>query len=80
MGVKVSGEEGYQVLIGGGADQDQGLARELIPAIKFSDLPPVVEALFQAFTQRRAPNESFLSFTRRHSIAELKSFCTSQEA
>jgi ferredoxin-nitrite reductase len=80
MGVKVSGEEGYQVLIGGGADQDQGLARELIPAIKFSDLPPVIEALFQAFTQHRAPNESFLSFTRRHTIAELKSFCTSHEA
>jgi len=80
MGVKVSGEEGYQVLLGGGADQDQGLARELIPAIKFSDLPPVIEALFKAFTQHRVPNESFLSFTRRHTIAELRSFCTSQEA
>ena len=39
MGVKVSGEEGYQVFIGGGADNDQGLARELIPAIRFTDLP-----------------------------------------
>ncbi len=36
MGVKVGGEEGYQVLIGGGADNDQGLARELISAIRFS--------------------------------------------
>ena len=79
MGVKVSGGEGYQVLIGGGTDQDQGLARELISAIKFSDLPPVIEALFQAFTQQRAPDESFLSFTRRHRIAELQSFCNPQE-
>ena len=39
MGVKVGGEEGYQVLIGGGADQDQGLARELIPAIRFTGTP-----------------------------------------
>ena len=43
MGVKVSGEEGYQVLIGGGADNDQGLARELIPSIRFTDLPPKLE-------------------------------------
>jgi ferredoxin-nitrite reductase len=80
MGVKVGGEEGYQVVIGGGSDQDQGLARELIPAIKFSDLPPVMENLFHAFTLHRRPEESFLDFSRRHNIAELKAFCIRQEA
>ncbi len=80
MGVKISGEEGYQVLIGGGADQDQGLARELLPAIRFTDLPARMESLFAAYTQRREPEESFLSFTRRHQIAELQSFCSPQEA
>jgi hypothetical protein len=25
--------------------------------------------------ERRNPNETFLDFSRRHSIAELKSFC-----
>ena len=30
LGTKVGGEEGYQVVIGGGSDQDKGLARELI--------------------------------------------------
>ncbi len=48
LGTKVRGEEGYQVVIGGGSDQDQGLARELIPSIPFSDLPPVMERLFYA--------------------------------
>ena len=80
MGVKVGGEEGYQVVIGGGSDQNQGIARELIPAIRFSDLPPVMESLFHAFALRRAPEESFLDFSRRHSITELKLFCTPQEA
>jgi ferredoxin-nitrite reductase len=80
MGVKVGGEEGYQVVIGGGSDQDQGLARELIPAIKFSDLPAVVENLFHAFTLHRKPEESFLEFSHRHNITELKSFCTRPEA
>ncbi len=79
MGVKVGGDEGYQVLIGGGADQDQGLARELIPAIRFAELPPKMESLFAAYTQLRNSEESFLTFTRRHSIAELQSFCNLQE-
>ncbi len=79
MGIKVEGEEGYQVFLGGGADHDQGLARELIPAIRFTDLPPAMEQLFHAFTKHRQPNESFLDFTRRHDITQLKSFCTIKE-
>jgi ferredoxin-nitrite reductase len=79
MGIKVGGEEAYQVLIGGGADQDQGLARELVPAIRFSELPTTMDRLFTAYTQHRKPEESFLVFTRRHTIAELQSFCNPQE-
>jgi ferredoxin-nitrite reductase len=79
MGLKVGGEEGYQVVIGGGSDRDQGIARELIPAIKFSDLPPVMEQLFHSYNTRRSTEESFLDFARRHSITELQSFCATQE-
>jgi ferredoxin-nitrite reductase len=74
MGVKVSGEEGYQVVLGGGADSDQAIARELIPAIKFTDLQPKLEGLFTAYTAQRSPGETFLDFTRRHSIAQLQQF------
>jgi ferredoxin-nitrite reductase len=79
MGVKVGGDEGYQVVIGGGSDQDQGLARELISAIKFTDLPPVMDRLFHAYTSGKNPGESFLYFSRRHNLAELKAFCALQE-
>jgi ferredoxin-nitrite reductase len=79
LGVKASGEEGYQVVIGGGADQDQELARQLIPAIRFTDLPEKIYGLFAAYTQLRQNNETFLHFTRRHNIAELQSFCNQQE-
>lgn len=75
MGVKVSGEEGYQVVLGGGAGADEGLARELIPAIKFSELTPVMLNLFAAYTARRSSDESFLHFTRRHTIDKLRKFC-----
>ncbi len=78
MGVKVGGEEGYQVLLGGGSDQDQGLGRELISAIKFTDLPPVMDRLFGAYTASRTDDESFLDFTRRHEIAELRTMCIAE--
>lgn len=79
LGTKIGGEEGYQVVIGGGCDQDKGLARELIPAIPFREMPPVLERLFSAYTERRRGDESFLEFSRRHSIEELKSFCEVME-
>jgi ferredoxin-nitrite reductase len=75
MGVKVGGEEGYQVLIGGGADGDQGLGRELISAIRFNDLGPRLDGLFHAYLSQRKACETFLEFTRRHEITALRSFC-----
>lgn len=79
LGSKVGGEEGYQVLIGGGSDERQGLGRELISAIRFSDLPPVMERLFQAFEERRREDESFLTFARRHEIEQLKEMISLKE-
>lgn len=80
MGVKVGGEEGYQLVLGGGSDRDQGLARELISAIKFCELEPVLHRLFNAYRENALSNESFLDFTRRHQIAELKRFCQFEES
>jgi ferredoxin-nitrite reductase len=80
MGVKVGGEEGYEVVIGGGADEDQGLAREVIPAIRYAELWPALERLFEAYAERRIGEESFLQFTRRHTTDELKSFFAMKEA
>ncbi len=79
LGAKVAGEEGYQVVVGGGSDQDAGLARELIPAISFRDLGPALDGLFAAYRQHKNTDESFLQFTRRHSIEELRSFTKVEE-
>jgi len=79
LGTKVNGEEGYQVVIGGGSDREQGLARELIPSIAYSELPPQLESLFAAYEQKRNPKESFLEFSRRHDIPQLQSFLTAKE-
>jgi ferredoxin-nitrite reductase len=63
----------------GCSDSDQAIGRELIPTIKFRDLPPVMEQLFHSYTTQRNPEESFLDFTRRHTITELQSFYATQE-
>jgi ferredoxin-nitrite reductase len=67
------------VVVGGGSDTEKGLARELIPAVAYRDLPPVIESLFAAYMERRSPGESFLEFSRRHSIDELQAFLTAKE-
>ena len=51
----------------------------LISAILFSHLPPVMERLFGAYIDHRRPSETFLDFSRRHSIPELKSFCVAEK-
>jgi ferredoxin-nitrite reductase len=69
LGTKVGGAEGYQVVIGGGSDQDRGLARELITAIPISELPAVMDQLFSGYMEQRNTDESFLEFSRRHTVS-----------
>jgi ferredoxin-nitrite reductase len=38
-----------------------------------------MEQLFGVYTTQRREEESFLDFTRRHSITELRSFCAIKE-
>ena len=75
MGVKVNGGEGYQVNLGGGADNEQGLARELFAALPYAEVLPALRMLFAAFAAERAAEESFLAFARRHSVDELRDRC-----
>ena len=79
LGAKIGGEESYQLLIGGGTDERQGLGRELVPAVRFADLPSLMEKLLRSFLQRRIGRESFLEFTRRHRIEDLKELLAVEE-
>lgn len=77
MGVTVkleSGEkvEGYNIVLGGGCDDDQFVAKEAFKAIPFSDIPPLIEQLLLTYLANRKGTESFAHFTRRLDIEELK--------
>jgi len=72
IGTVVAREEGYDVWLGGGTDEREGLGRELFSAVRFRDLPALLERLIQIFEERSQGDESFLEFTRRHKIEELR--------
>jgi ferredoxin-nitrite reductase len=71
--------EGYHVHVGGGFGPHAGLARELYRDVRAEDSPRTVERLLRAYLAHRAgPEETFLSFTRRHEVAVLRSFCEAE--
>ena len=62
--------EGYDVFIGGGAEQ--GLGRPLFRAVPFPELAPKLERVLCTYLgHRRGSEESFRAFSQRHSIEEL---------
>ncbi|MEM1360652.1 MAG: NirA family protein [Pseudomonadota bacterium] len=58
------GGEGYNIYLGGGSDQDQGLARHLCGPVASSDIHAIVEQVVANYLARRAPDQSFLAFVR----------------
>ncbi|MBC2595474.1 NirA family protein [Ruficoccus amylovorans] len=72
--VKVGEEtvEGYHIVLGGGVDNEQGIAREVFPSVPFTDVPTLLERILSTYLKQRQPAESFIAFTRRHSTDELK--------
>ena len=65
--------EGFSIHVGGGAGPDARIGRELWPNVEASRCPAAVERLLAAYLAHRAgPRETFLAFTARQDIEELK--------
>ncbi|MEM9968759.1 MAG: NirA family protein [Pseudomonadota bacterium] len=74
MGVAApGGGEGYQIVIGGGSDLDQGLARPLIGPVAADEIHAIISHVIGQYLARRMFGETFLQFSRRLSDAELLS-------
>ncbi|MCA9181322.1 MAG: NirA family protein, partial [Planctomycetales bacterium] len=73
--------EGYHIHVGGGYGVDQAMAREIFPAVAFADIPPLVERILAVYVERRVgPEESFVNFTRRYDMQQLKAMVEQLEA
>ncbi len=72
MGVSgPEGGEGYNIVIGGGSDLDQALARPLVGPVASGDIHSIVEHIVGTYLARRSGNETFLEFVRKLEDAEL---------
>lgn len=72
--------DGYNIVLGGGVDDQQGIAREIWKSVKADEVPGLVERLLCAYLAERAEGESFASFTRRLSIDQLQGLVTDRAA
>ncbi|MGA8939630.1 MAG: NirA family protein, partial [Acidobacteriaceae bacterium] len=75
MGVKIGGEDGYQVNLGGGSDNDQAIARELFPALPYNETKRRLHQLLATYLESRFGGETFLQFSQRHTLEALQVMC-----
>jgi ferredoxin-nitrite reductase len=71
------GREGYHVVLGGGMDQEQGIAREIFRGVGADELPALVEKVLVTYRDRCTAGESFVQWTRRHSVKEIQELLSS---
>ena len=65
--------EGFHIFVGGGTGADARLARELWTNVEVERCPDAVEKLLSTYlSNRAAPTETFLEFSARYDIDQLK--------
>ncbi len=72
--VNVGGQsvEGYNVVFGGGVGAEAGIGKQVFTGISFDELPGLLERVFKTYLAKRAPNETFVEFSRRHEVKQLQ--------
>jgi ferredoxin-nitrite reductase len=72
LGVKVRGEEGYHVFVGGGFGKHQAVGRQVFAGALAEELPALVERMLRAYLRHREGKETFLAFSTRHDVGKLQ--------
>lgn len=73
IGAKLpDGADGYHIVLGGGMDHEQGIAREIFRGVRATEVPAVLEKIFLTFEARKSRGETFVQWTRRQSVKELQ--------
>jgi ferredoxin-nitrite reductase len=78
MGVKLAdGSEGYHLVLGGGMEHEQGIARELFRGVAAAEVPELTARILRTYAGLRQPGETFVTWARRHSVKELQEIYSS---
>ena len=71
--------EGYHILVGGGFGPNAALGRELYRDVVAEEAPGTIARILKAYLAHRAsPEETFLTFSRRHEIDALKAMAEAE--
>ncbi|WNV09836.1 NirA family protein [Tardiphaga sp. 709] len=71
--------DGFHIFTGGGFGPLADVGQEVYQNVKSEDAPVVVERLLKAYLAHRAsPDETFLTFSRRHDAASLRKLADEQ--
>ena len=66
------GGAGYHLLLGGGMDQEQGIAREIFKGVRDTELTETVVKVLSTWQRHRRTGETFVEWTRRHEVKQLQ--------
>src|ERR1700723_2875105 len=72
LGVDKSGEEGYQITIGGAAGSDASLGQGIGPSVAKTDVAETIARLLEVYVAERRPDERFLDTVRRLGVKPFK--------
>ncbi|SFJ79318.1 NirA family protein [Bradyrhizobium sp. Gha] len=73
--------EGYHLFTGGGFGPDADIGQEVFHDVKAEDVPKRVEGLLKAYLAKRtSPEETFLTFSRRHDGEALRKLAEAEVA
>ncbi|WP_423821285.1 NirA family protein [Salinisphaera sp. SPP-AMP-43] len=64
--------DGFHVFIGGGYDDDQGIARELAASVPASRIPTYIENVLGLYLDEREQGERFVSYARRQDLVAFR--------
>jgi sulfite reductase (NADPH) hemoprotein beta-component len=73
LGIDKQGEEFYQLMLGGSADDQASLGKILGPAFPTSTIVDAVQRVLETYTEgRESPDERFIDYVRRVGLAPFK--------
>jgi sulfite reductase (NADPH) hemoprotein beta-component len=72
LGVEKSGEEWYQITIGGAAGADASLGTVIGPSVAKLEVAETIARLLDVYVERREPEERFLDTVRRLGVKPFK--------
>jgi sulfite reductase (NADPH) hemoprotein beta-component len=72
LGVDKSGEEWYQITIGGAAGDDAALGTVIGPSVAKTEVAETIARLLEIYVERRTPDERFIDTVRRLGVKPFK--------